>query len=94
MGSLACAVAARQREDRADVRHRAAPEFTIAARGSHRARALVEHHAVLEAIATGNADGAREATNLLLKNFVDDRMRIRGREVAASSKPPATPVRD
>ncbi|MBA2398480.1 MAG: FadR family transcriptional regulator [Bradyrhizobium sp.] len=68
--------------------------FTIAARGTHRARALVEHHAVLEAIATGNVEGAREATNVLLKNSVDDLVRIRGREFAASPKTPATPKRD
>ncbi|WP_426528149.1 FadR/GntR family transcriptional regulator [Bradyrhizobium sp. McL0615] len=60
--------------------------FTIAARGSHRARALVEHNAVLEAIATRNAEGAREATNVLLKNSADDLVRIRGREFASRPK--------
>ncbi len=60
--------------------------FTIAARGSHRARALVEHHAVLDAIATRNAEGAREATNVLLKNSADDLVRIRGRDFASRSK--------
>jgi DNA-binding FadR family transcriptional regulator len=71
--------------------------FTIAARGSHRARALVEHHAVLDAIATRNADGAREATNVLLKNSADDLVRIRGREFAARPKTAgtsATPARE
>jgi DNA-binding GntR family transcriptional regulator len=68
--------------------------FTIAARGTHRARALVEHHAVLDAIATGNVEGAREATNVLLKNSVDDLVRIRGREFAAPPKAPASRVRD
>jgi DNA-binding FadR family transcriptional regulator len=71
--------------------------FTIAARGSHRARALVEHHAVLEAVATRNVEGAREATNVLLKNSADDLVRIRGREFAAQSKSsgkPATRPRD
>jgi DNA-binding FadR family transcriptional regulator len=71
--------------------------FTIAARGSHRARALVEHYAVLEAIATRNVDGAREATNVLLKNSADDLVRIRGREFAAQSKASGistTPSRD
>ena len=43
--------------------------FTIAARGSHRARALVEHHAVLDAIATRNAEGAREATECPAEEF-------------------------
>jgi DNA-binding FadR family transcriptional regulator len=60
--------------------------FTIAARGSHRARALVEHHAVLEAIATRNAEAARKATDVLLKNSADDLVRIRGREFAAKPK--------
>lgn len=60
--------------------------FTIAARGSHRPRALVEHHAVLEAIATRNADAARAATNVLLNNSADDLVRIRGREFAARPK--------
>jgi DNA-binding FadR family transcriptional regulator len=60
--------------------------FTIAARGRHRARALVEHRAVLDAIAAGNAEGAREATNVLLKNSADDLVRIRGREFAARAK--------
>jgi DNA-binding FadR family transcriptional regulator len=60
--------------------------FTIAARGSHRARALVEHHAVLDAIATRNPEAAREATNVLLKNSADDLVRIRGREFASRPK--------
>jgi DNA-binding FadR family transcriptional regulator len=68
--------------------------FTIAARGSHRARALVEHHAVLDAIATGNVEGARAATNVLLNNSADDLVRIRGREFAARPKAPATPARE
>jgi DNA-binding FadR family transcriptional regulator len=60
--------------------------FTIAARGAHRARALVEHHAVLEAIATRNAEGARRATNVLLNNSADDLVKIRGRVFAARPK--------
>ena len=56
--------------------------FTIAARGAHRARALVEHHAVLDAIATGNAEGALKATNVLLNNSADDLVKIRGRAFA------------
>jgi DNA-binding FadR family transcriptional regulator len=60
--------------------------FTIAARGSHRPRALVEHHAVLKAIAKRDADGARRATNVLLNNSVDDLVRIRGREFSPRSK--------
>src|SRR5258708_16249024 len=50
--------------------------FTIAARGSHRARALVEHHAVLDAIATRNEEGAREATHVPFKNSAHDLLRI------------------
>ena len=71
--------------------------FTIAARGSHRARALVEHNAVLDAIAARNAEAARDATSVLLKNSADDLVRIRGREFAAQSKnsgKPATRARD
>jgi DNA-binding FadR family transcriptional regulator len=64
--------------------------FTIAATGSHRARALVEHHAVLDAIATRNPEAARAATNVLLNNSADDLVRIRGREFAARSKTPGT----
>ena len=71
--------------------------FTIAARGSHRARALVEHHAVLDAIATRNPEAARAATEILLKNSADDLVRIRGREFASRRATPATsatPARD
>jgi DNA-binding FadR family transcriptional regulator len=57
--------------------------FTIAARGSHRERALREHRAVLEAIAARDVDGARDATNILLSQSADDLVRIRGREFAA-----------
>jgi DNA-binding FadR family transcriptional regulator len=52
----------------------------------------VSRTVVLEAIATGNVEAARETTNLLLKNSVDDLTRIRGREFAA--KAPATPMRE
>jgi DNA-binding FadR family transcriptional regulator len=51
--------------------------FTIAARGSHRARALVEHNAVLDAIAARNAEAARDASSVLLKNSADDLLRTR-----------------
>jgi DNA-binding FadR family transcriptional regulator len=54
--------------------------FTIAAPGSHRPRALIEHRAVLDAIAAGDAEAAREATVVLLKHSADDLVRIRGRE--------------
>jgi DNA-binding FadR family transcriptional regulator len=64
--------------------------FTIAARGSDRARALVEHHAVLDAIATRNVEGARKATHVLLKNSADDLVRIRGREFATRPKTPGS----
>src|SRR3954449_181005 len=60
--------------------------FTIAATGSHRARALVEHYAVLDAIAIRNPEAARMATNVLLKNSADDLVRIRGREFASRPK--------
>jgi DNA-binding FadR family transcriptional regulator len=54
--------------------------FAIAATGSHRPRALVEHRAVLDAITAGDADAAREATVVLLAHSADDLVRIRGRE--------------
>ncbi|WP_082747271.1 FadR/GntR family transcriptional regulator [Bradyrhizobium macuxiense] len=61
--------------------------FTIAATGSHRPRALVEHRAVLDAIAAGDAEAAREATVVLLKHSADDLVRIRGREFDAPARP-------
>jgi DNA-binding FadR family transcriptional regulator len=62
--------------------------FTIAARGSHRARALVEHRALLDAIATRDSEGAREATDVLLKHSADDLVKIRGREFAMRPENP------
>src|SRR3981189_3537337 len=56
--------------------------FTIAARGSHRARALVEHRALLDAIATRDSEGAREATTILLNQAAGDLVKIRGRDFA------------
>jgi DNA-binding FadR family transcriptional regulator len=64
--------------------------FTIAAPGSHRARALVEHRAVLDAIATRNAEAAREATDVLLKHSADDLVRIRGSDFASRRAVPGT----
>ena len=52
--------------------------FTIAANGDHRARAILEHRAVMEAILTENPDAARDATILLLGHSADDLVRIRG----------------
>ena len=54
--------------------------FAIAATGSHRPRALIEHRAVLDAIAAGDSEAAREATVVLLAHSADDLVRIRGRE--------------
>jgi DNA-binding FadR family transcriptional regulator len=54
--------------------------FTIAARGSHRARALLEHRAIFDAIAAGDAETARRATDVLLRHSADDLVKIRGRE--------------
>ena len=56
--------------------------FTIAARGTHRARALLEHRAVLDAIAARDAEGAREATTILLNHAAKDLVKIRGRDFA------------
>ncbi|WP_426436148.1 FadR/GntR family transcriptional regulator [Bradyrhizobium genosp. P] len=60
--------------------------FTIAATGSHRSRALVEHRAVLDAIAAGDAEAARDATIVLLAHSADDLVRIRGREFEKSAQ--------
>jgi DNA-binding FadR family transcriptional regulator len=59
--------------------------FTIAARGSHRARALMEHRAVLDAIAARDAEGAREATTILLNQAAGDLVKIRGRDFAKTT---------
>ncbi len=52
--------------------------FTIAATGDHRARAIVEHRAVMEAILARDPDAARDATLVLLGHSADDLVRIRG----------------
>lgn len=51
--------------------------FTIAAIGDHRARALTEHRAVLQAIRAGDSAAAHAAATTLLGNTVDDLKRIR-----------------
>jgi DNA-binding FadR family transcriptional regulator len=58
--------------------------FAIAATGAHRPRALIEHGAVLDAIAAGDSEAARAATVVLLTHSADDLVRIRGREFEAS----------
>ncbi|WP_044536091.1 FadR/GntR family transcriptional regulator [Bradyrhizobium sp. LTSP885] len=63
--------------------------FAIAATGSHRPRALIEHRAVLDAIAAGDADAARETTVVLLAHSADDLVRIRGREFETTAPRPA-----
>ena len=63
--------------------------FTIAAPGSHRPRALIEHRAVLDAIAAGDAEAARAATVVLLAHSADDLVRIRGREFETTARRPA-----
>jgi len=52
--------------------------FTIAAEGDHRPRAIVEHRAILDAIAAGDAEAARLATVALLSSSAHDLVRIRG----------------
>jgi DNA-binding FadR family transcriptional regulator len=63
--------------------------FTIAARGSHRARALLEHRAVLDAIIARDSDGARKATTILLNHAADDLVKIRGRDFTKREKTPS-----
>jgi DNA-binding FadR family transcriptional regulator len=60
--------------------------FAIAVRGSHRARALVEHRAVLDAIGARDGDGAREATTILLDHAAKDLVKIRGRDFVQRAK--------
>jgi DNA-binding FadR family transcriptional regulator len=60
--------------------------FTIAARGDHRARALLEHCAVVDAIAAHDAEGARQATAILLDQAAGDLVRIRGRDFIKRAK--------
>ncbi|WP_249148531.1 FadR/GntR family transcriptional regulator [Bradyrhizobium jicamae] len=60
--------------------------FAIAATGAHRPRALVEHKAVLDAIAAGHSEAAREATVELLTHSADDLVRIRGREFETAAR--------
>jgi DNA-binding FadR family transcriptional regulator len=54
--------------------------FTIAARGSHRPRAIAEHGRLRDAILAGKPEAAREAATDLLGNAQDDIRRIRSRE--------------
>lgn len=54
--------------------------FSIAATGDHRARAVAEHRAVMEAIVAGDGAAAREATIVLLHEAAGDLVRIRGRD--------------
>jgi DNA-binding FadR family transcriptional regulator len=63
--------------------------FVIAARGTHRARALLEHRAVLDAIAARDAEGAREATTTLLNHAAKDLVKIRGRDFVLRARPAA-----
>ncbi len=60
--------------------------FTIAAKGSHRARALLEHQTVLNAIATRDSEGARKATTILLDQAAGDLVRIRKRDFAQRTR--------
>ena len=52
--------------------------FEIAARGSHRPRAIVEHGDLMTAIVEGKPDLAQTAARTLLRNAVTDIARIRG----------------
>ena len=61
--------------------------FTIAATGLHLHRALAEHKAVLDAIAAGDSEAAREATVVLLKHSAVDLVRIRGHEFETALRP-------
>ena len=62
--------------------------FTIASWGDHRPRALAEHKAILDAIAARDGEGARAATDLLLRHSADDLDRISGKGVEAVTRPP------
>lgn len=67
--------------------------FTIAARGSHRARAIREHRALRDAILEARPEDARAAALALLGNAEDDIRLIRSTGPAGSDSrrdPPAT----
>ncbi len=53
--------------------------FQLAALGDHRQRAFDEHREVMEAVVSGDAERARDATFILLGNASDDLVRIRGK---------------
>ncbi|WEX10916.1 FadR/GntR family transcriptional regulator [Chelativorans sp. AA-79] len=53
--------------------------FKIAATGTHRPRAVVEHGTLMRAIVDGNPEAATQAALVLLENAVADIDRIRGR---------------
>jgi DNA-binding FadR family transcriptional regulator len=60
------------------------PMFAIAARGSHRPRAIVEHGDVLRAIVDRDPERARVAALTLIGNATSDVNKIRHKEPAAS----------
>jgi DNA-binding FadR family transcriptional regulator len=51
--------------------------FTIAARGSHRPRAIVEHRELMEAIIGGKPELAREISLRMVQNASGDVAKIR-----------------
>ena len=59
--------------------------FMIAAKGSHRARAIKEHGELRDAIIAGDAARARKATFVLLGNAEDDIRRIRSMDQRQSA---------
>jgi DNA-binding FadR family transcriptional regulator len=58
--------------------------FAIAARGSHRPRAIVEHGDVLRAIVDRDPERARVAALTLIGNATSDVNKIRHKEPGAS----------
>jgi len=51
--------------------------FTIAARGSHRPRAVAEHHDLMIAIVEGRGEEARALSLTMVENATTDIVRIR-----------------
>ncbi len=70
------------------LQHTLRKNFAITSGGDHRPRAFVEHLAVLDAIAAGDADAARAAATVLLAHSIGDVARIRDIDMAKVSAAP------
>jgi len=69
------------------------PSFDISGPGKHRARAIAEHRAILDAIVKGAPEAAARATLVLLAHTTDDLDRARARKSNAVVQRPIRPRR-